>query len=338
MSSGVDLGQPWALLLLPLAFLPLLRRRSDTLKFSHIAWLPGDPLGRIVGFFWRAFAVLAIASTVLALAAPGRGETQVLRTGRGAEILVLLDRSRSMDDRMLTSDWKTLDPIVVRAQSQSRGEQKGKVARDLLTKFVTERPDDRFALMLFSASPIYVVPFTQHDEVVQAAIVAGAVGRGLSDTDVGGAMIAAIKAFDQRSYSGSRIILLVSDGGAKLDEQTQRDITQSLLKNRIALNWIYLRSVNGPDFTNLDAQGEAMPEIMLHRFFQTLRTPYRAYQAQTPEDLAQAIAEVGKQQNFPLDFWEQIPRYDYSRHCLVAGAVCCLVLLIYRATQLRSWT
>jgi mxaC protein len=320
MSGGFDFAQPWMLLLMPLALLPLLRRRRDTLMFSHVPWLPVDRVGRIVGFLWRALAVLAIFSTVLALAGPGRSETQVMRTGRGAEILVLMDRSRSMDDRMLTSDWKSLDPVVVRAQSWSRGEQKGKVARNLLAKFVAERPDDRFALMFFSANPIHVVPFTQHDEVVQAAIAAGGVGRGLSDTDVGWALITAIKEFDQRPYSGSRIILLVSDGGAKLDEDTRRDIRAGMLRNRIALNWIYLRSVNGPDFNHPQAD-DSMSEIVLHRFFQTLPTPYRAYQAQTPEDLAQAITEVGKQQN-----------------CLAFAAICCLLLLIYRSMQLRSWT
>jgi mxaC protein len=336
MSSAFDFAQPWALLLLPLALLPLLRRRRDTLMFSHVPWLPADAVGRMAGFLWRALAVLAILGTVLALARPGRSETQVLRTGRGAEILVLMDRSRSMDDRMLTSDWKSLDPVVVRAQSWSRGEQKGKVARNLLSKFVAERPDDRFALMFFSANPIHVVPFTQHGEVIQAAITAGGVGRGLSDTDVGWALITAIKEFDRRPYSGSRIILLVSDGGAKLDEETQREIQAGMLKNRIALNWIYLRSVNGPDF-NHPREDDAMAEIVLHRFFQSLQTPYSAYQAQTPEDLAQAIAEVGKLQNFPLDFLERVPRQDYSRHCLALAALCCLMLLIYRSMQLRSW-
>jgi len=337
MSSGLDFAQPWVLVLLPLALLPLLRRRRDTLMFSHVPWLPIDRLGRMIGFLWRALAMLAILSILLALAQPGRSETQIMRTGRGAEILVLMDRSRSMDDRMLTSDWKTLDPVVVRAQASSRGEQKSKVARKLLAKFVAERPDDRFALMFFSANPIHVVPFTQHDEVVQAAITAGGVGRGLSDTDVGWALITAIKEFDQRAYSGSRIILLVSDGGAKLDDETRREIAAGMLKNRIALNWIYLRSVNGPDF-NSPRPDDAMSEIVLHRFFQTLPTPYHAYQAQTPEDLAQAIAEVGRQQNFPLDFLEQIPRQDYSRHCLVVAVLACLLLLAYRSVQLRSWT
>jgi len=114
MTSAFDLAQPFALLLLPLALLPLLRRRRDTLMFSHVPWLPADRVGRMIGFLWRALAVLAILTTVLAIAGPGRSETQVLRTGHGAEILVLMDRSRSMDDRMLTSDWRTLDPLVVR--------------------------------------------------------------------------------------------------------------------------------------------------------------------------------------------------------------------------------
>jgi mxaC protein len=332
----MDLAHPWVLLLLPLALLPLLPRRRDTLQFSHIAWLPKDRLGRALGFAWRALAVLAMASTVVALAGPGRAQSEVTRTGHGAEILVLMDRSRSMDDRMLTSDWKSLDPLVVRAQSWSRGEQKGKVARTLLAKFVAERPDDRFAVMFFSANPIHVVPFTQHDEVVQAAIAAGGVGRGLSDTDVGWALLTAIKEFDQRPYSGSRIILLVSDGGAKLDEETQREIRAGMLENRIALNWIYLRSVNGPDFGNPEAQSDAA-EIALHRFFESLATPYRAYQTQTPEDLAQAIAEVGKLQNFPLDYVERIPRQDFTRQCLALAAACCAILIASGSRLLRSW-
>ena len=72
MSGGLDLAQPWALLLLPLALLPLLRSRRDTLPFSSLAWLPADRMGRIAGFVWRALGVLAILSTVLALAGPGR--------------------------------------------------------------------------------------------------------------------------------------------------------------------------------------------------------------------------------------------------------------------------
>jgi mxaC protein len=333
MIDVFDFAQPWALLLAPLALLPLLRRRRDTLLFSWLPWLPADPFGRIAGFLWRAFAVLAMLSIVLALAGPGRPETQIARTGYGAEILVLMDRSRSMDDRMLPSDWRKIDPL---SRLHHLGPQKAAVARDLLAQFITQRPNDRFALMFFSTRPMIVAPFTEHDEVVQAGIAAGAVGRGLSSTEVGRALIAAAEEFDQRAYSGSRIILLVSDGGAHLDDSTRRRIAAGLKRNRIALYWIHLRSYNSPLLDAPDARDEA-PEIALHRFFQTLPTPYRAYEAEVPEDLAAAIADVGRQQNSPLDFFEATPREDYSRHFLVLAAISCLMLLIYRALTVRSW-
>lgn len=337
MSGIFDFAHPWVLLLLPLALLPLLRKRRDALTFPSLAQLPVDSVGRIIGWLWPVFAVLALASSILALAAPGRPQTQIQRTGRGAEILVLLDRSRSMDDRMLPPDWRTLDPTVVLYHLDS-GRQKSEVARELLAKFVAQRPHDRFSLMYFSTRPLSVVPFTQHDAVMQAGIAAGGTGRGLADTEVGTALTAAIAEFDQRAYSGSRIILLVSDGGAHLDDEIRNRIRAGLARNRIALYWIYLRSYNSAMLDTQETRWDNAPEIALHRFFQTLSTPYLAYQAEAPEDLAKAVAEVGRQQNLPLDFLEQVPRQDYSRYFIGVAAFSCLMLLLYRSLLLRSWS
>ena len=336
MSSGFALAQPWALLLLPLALLPLLRSRRDALGFSFVPLLPTDALGRLLGWLWPLVAMLAIASTILALAQPGRPETQVQRTGHGAEILLLLDRSRSMDDRMLPSDWRTLDPNVL-LYHKDRGPQKSATARDLLSRFVAQRADDRFSLMYFSTRPLSVVPFTQHDDVVQAGIAASATGRGLAETEVGRALLAAIGEFDDRAYTGSRIILLVSDGGAHLDEDVANRIRRGLARNRIALYWIYLRSYNSADLNSTLARWENAPEMALHRFFRSLQTPYRSYQAEAPEDLARAVKDVGQQQNLPLDYFERIPRADYSRYFIAFAAVCCALLLAYRTLLLRSW-
>jgi mxaC protein len=338
VTTSFDIAHPWVLLLLPLALLPLLRRRRDTLAYSYARLLPRDPLGAIAGWLWRILATAAIFSIVVALAGPGRPQTRVQRVGRGAEILVLMDRSRSMDDHMLPSDWRTIDRSVLLHQMAERGQPKAKVARELLARFVAQRTDDRFALMFFSTKPLSVVSFTQHDKVVQAGITAADVGRGLANTEVGRALLAAIAEFDRRAYSGSRIILLVSDGGALLDEPTQQRVLAGLARNTIALYWIYLRSYNSPMLDTQEDSYENTPEIALHRFFQTLRTPYRAYQAEVPEDLARAVADVGSQQNFPLDFMEEVPRQDYSRGFLAAAAVCCLLLLVGRVLALRSWS
>ena len=76
----------------------------------------------------------------------------------------------------------------------------------------------------------------------------------------------------------------------------------------------------------------------MHRFFQTLSTPYHAYQTSEPKDLAQAVADVGRQQNLPLDYVEQIPGKDYDRACFGVSAFACLMLLALGAIQLRSWS
>jgi mxaC protein len=336
MSGTIDFLHPAVLLLLPLALLPLFVRQRDTLGFSHLPWLPRDRVGQVMGWVWRACAVLALAAIVMALAGPGRSDLQEERTGRGAEIMVLMDRSRSMDEKMLPSDWRSIDPLS-RLAHLSRGPQKSAVARELLSEFVAKRPEDRFSLMFFSTRPLNVVPFTQHDQVVQAGIAAGAAGRGLSNTDVGRALLAGIDQFEAREYSGSRIILLVSDGGTFLTEPIQRRIRAGLLRNRIALYFIHLRSYNSPALDSTEVNADRAPEVQLHRFFSTLKTPYRSYEAEAKEDLARAVADVGRQQNFPLDYIEQFPRADYSRIFVTLAAFACALLLAGRVLSLRSW-
>ncbi|MCB1889453.1 MAG: VWA domain-containing protein [Rhodocyclaceae bacterium] len=327
MIAGIDFLRPGLLALLPLALLPWLARGRDAIPYAHVAWLPPDPLGRAAGRLLRALGALLIASLVIALASPGRPESVEVRTGRGAEIQLLIDRSRSMDERMLPSDWRTLSPHEIRHQTRSRGPIKSQSARELLSSFVAQRPDDRFAVSFFSASTLHVVPFTQHDEVVQAGIAAGGIHRGLSETDVGRALISSIARFDKRPYSGSRIILLVSDGGARLDEDTRLAIRAGLERHRIALYWIYLKGFNRPDLDMPGEASEAIPEVALHRFFASLPTPYHAYQAESSEDLAAAVEDVGRQQNYPLDFEERIPRQDYGRAFIAAGLVLAGLLL-----------
>ncbi|MEA3128501.1 MAG: mxaC protein, partial [Paraburkholderia sp.] len=181
MTMALDFAAPWMLVLLLLAALPLMRRRSDSLVFSSVAWLPVDRVGRLAGWLARGSGVLAMAGIVVGLAGPGRSQLQVVRTGSGAQILILMDRSASMDE-----------PMGSAGVEAPRGDAKNKVARASLTSFVNQRPNDRLAFMMFGSSPVLAIPFTYNHRGIEAAIAATAIGRGMPDTQLDRGMLSAI--------------------------------------------------------------------------------------------------------------------------------------------------
>ncbi|MBB5425822.1 mxaC protein [Paraburkholderia atlantica] len=327
MTMNLDFALPWMLVLLPLAALPLLRRRSDTLVFSSVAWLPADDLGRVAGWLVRGGAALAIAAIVVGLAGPGRSQLQVLRTGSGAQILILMDRSQSMDE-----------PMGSKGVESPRGDSKNHVAREALTRFVEQRPNDQLAFMMFGTNPVLAMPFTYNHRVIEAAVAATAIGRGMPDTELDRGMLAAIAQFDGRLSSGRRAIVLVSDGGALLDETMQRRIEEGLGRNRIALYFIYLRSsVFSPDLNATQPASGSSAEAQLHRFFLTLKTPYRLFQAEDPKAMMAAIAEINRQQNATTTFFEHLPRQDLSPYCFALALFCAALLVLLHQLQVRSW-
>lgn len=322
---ALEFSTPLWLLAAPLALLPLWPRRRHALDFSCVDWLPRDVLGDALLTGGRVAAALAMLAAILGLAGIGQPATEVQRTGRGAEIVIVLDRSRSMDEPLVP---KGRQPAI-----DSSHESKGRVARRLLGDFAARRPDDRYSLLLFSSSPMAVVPFTQHGDVIQAAIEAGGIGRGLSETDIGRALLAGAEQFERRAYSGSRILLLVSDGAAQIDPEMRERISRAMKKNRVAVYWVFIRSALSLGLEADDTDGN-IPEAALHRFLKSTGVPYQAFEAEDPEAVKEAVAEVDLQQNLPLDYMERIPRRDFSAWCfalaLLAGALALACRLMTR--------
>lgn len=341
-------AHPWLLALLPLALLPLWLASGSPLPYPWLALMPRDVPSEVARWLLRGLGVAALVALVVALAGPYRPEYRVERVGKGAEIVLVLDRSRSMDQGFAGTS-KTRAPTGTGPEAidyymqrqQRRGESKNKVARRMLSEFAARRPDDRFGMIVFSTLPIHVLAFTQKSEAIQAAITAGNIGRGLSETDIGLALQSALGYFEDRPYTGSRIILLVSDGGDQLDADTQAHIRELMRRRRVALYWIYIRSSNSPGLNAPPGESAAaadnVPEYSLHRFFQTLGTPYHAYAAENPEDLQHAIDDVNRLENLPITYYDAIPRRDVSTPCYAAALACVLLLLGASLLELRQW-
>lgn len=335
---GLPLGvvHGWALALLPLAVLPLLRPLIRAIPYSSVGLVSPDPLSRRVERALRAVGVLAIVSLVLAAGGLHRPAYEVERIGHGAHMVLLVDRSTSMD-----RPFAARNAADVAALGKRRS--KGEVARELLSKFVAERRNDRFGMVVFSTFPIPVLRPTDHHEVVHASIAAGNVGRGLAETDIGAGLEQALEYFEGQPYTGARIVVLVSDGAGEISQTPRLRIAHRMQRLRVSLYWIYIRSARGPVIFDAPGPGGSAaatrmtPERALHEFFSGMGSAYRAYTAESAEDLERAIADVNRLQNLPVRYRETIARRDLSGVCLAVALGGLAILIAAKLVERRAW-
>jgi mxaC protein len=330
---NLEIDYPWLLLLLPLCLVPLLASPDAAIRYSTFLLLPADPASRILELGLRIISAGTIALLLLGLSHPFLPATRVERIGEGAQIVLLLDRSRSMDQPFGGQSFE--NPLDVR-----NADPKGTIARRVLSEFVATRRNDQYAMLVFSAQPIQVLPLTDKTDPIQAAITAGNVGRGLTDTDVGNGIVAAARLFDDQPYTGSRLVLLISDGGARLDLATRKRIANLLQRNRVALYWIYISSRNSPAMEVASGQNpadEAAPARTLHAFFNTLETPYRLFDAEDPDALATAVAEVNRLQSLPIRTFDLVPRKHIAGVFYALGLVLLSVLVVVEFLEKKRW-
>jgi mxaC protein len=336
---NIAFSHPWALSALALALLPLLRGVAPVLSYSSLSLIPRDWISASLAWTLRSLAAIALVAMVLGLAGMHRAEVLVERIGKGAQIVVLLDRSRSMD-QSFSAGRANVDPQLFQADERRR-EIKGVIARRLLKEFVAKRPQDMFGWVVFSTYAIRVLDFTQKSDAIQAAIEASNIGRGLSDTDIAEGLLAALGYFEDKPYTGSRIIMLVSDGGARIDHAMRQKLAYLIKRARVSVYWLYLRTYRSPGLEPEqelpDAAQDLAPEHFLHRFFGSIGTPYRAYEAEDPASLQKAIADVNRLENLPLQFSEMLPRQDLDRRCYALALALVLVLAAAKAVEIKSW-
>jgi len=310
----LHLAAPLWLLLLPLVALPWLARSADTRRVAWTAPLPRDPLADWLLRLRKLLASIAIGAIAVSLAGPYRAQAPVERIGRGSEIVLLLDRSRSMDQpfvetpRSINPYWQEKRGGALFAGDSAEG--KGHIARRVLADFARGRPHDFMAYIVFSSYPITVLGFTQNPDMIQAAIGAGDIGRGLQDTDIGRALLAGAALWDERPWRGARTLVLVSDGGAQLDEDMRARLAYELRRRQVAINFIYIRSYNSHSLKDVvpDADIPKIPELALHTWLGQLGLSYHAYEAENGADLRNAVADIGARENAPISYTEVLPR------------------------------
>jgi mxaC protein len=324
----MTLSFPWVLWFLPLAFIPLIFKETSLQYYSWNEMIPKDRLSNIIAIILKFIATLILITIIVGLSGPHSQQREIEKTGIGAQIGLVLDRSASMDDPFAGNDQSKV------------GEMKSAAAARLITDFVNSRKNDMMGMVSFSNSAMYVLPLTDNKNAIIAAVRATA-GNALFQTNIGSGLTTGAELFNKVPDSGSRAVILLSDGAGRIDAATQEKIKDWFGRLKISLYWIVLRQPGGISIFNTSFKArddDALPpQIELNEFFKSLNSPFQAYEAEDPKTLQKAIEDINQKEKKPIKYFEKIPGQDYSTHCFVTAALLMIALLTLKLIEVRSW-
>jgi len=323
----MTLLQPWALLLLPLASAPFLFKSHQGQMYSWLEIMPVDRISDIANMIVKVIAAIILASIVLALASPQGDNKKVQKVGKGAQTVLVIDRSVSMDH-----------PFAGDSTSGRAAEIKSAAARRLITNFIDSRPDDMMGVVGFTNSALYGMKITTNRDAIHSAINA-ATGSALNQTNIGAGITEAVTLFDNIQSSGSRAVILLSDGAGKLSPRVKRKIAEQLTSKKLNLYWIVLRE---PDdisiFTKeVYAEDQVPDSIVLDQYFKSLKIKYKAFEADNPTTLQSALQYIDSKEKNIIQYSVSIPGHDYSRDFIILALVLSIFILIIKNLRVHSW-
>ncbi|EAV47081.1 MAG: VWA domain-containing protein [Betaproteobacteria bacterium] len=316
----------WVLFFLPLIAVPFIFFQSSNNNYSWNEMIPSDPLSTIIGVLLKFLSSVIIALLVVLLAEPFSDQKVVERVGEGAQIGLVLDRSASMDDPFSGGGDKA-------------GETKSAAASRLIIDFFEARTNDMVGVITFSNSAMFVLPLTENKEAIKAAVTATA-GNALFQTNIGAGLTSSAALFNEVADSGSRAVILLSDGAGRIDANTQQKIRDWFDRFDIGLYWIVLKQEGGisifdEDYVPRD-EDQLPPQIELYEYFSTFRSPFKAYEAEDPKSLETAIKDISLKEKKPIAYSERIPGKSYSLPFLLAALFLSLLLLLLKFIEVKS--
>ncbi len=150
-----------------------------------------------VGGFLLFLGLLAFALLITALARPrlGKGSTEI--EASGIDIVIALDVSGSMEALDFKLEGKPANRL--------------EVVKNVVGKFVAERPNDKLGMVAFAGRPYLVSPLTLDHEFLSKRLLGVQMGQVEDGTAIGSAIASSVGHL-RDSNAKSRIIIILTDG------------------------------------------------------------------------------------------------------------------------------
>ncbi|MDF1587724.1 MAG: VWA domain-containing protein [Gammaproteobacteria bacterium] len=312
-----------------LAVMPLLSYGVKQFNFPGLQDWPKDLLSDNLSWLVRALAATTVIALTIAAAAPfteGGTETKI---GNGAEIVMVLDRSGSMSENLVRQD-----PLI-----QKKSTTRIQASRDVLLKFLDQRQADTFGLVAFNASAIAVAPLSSDRELARAALKS-AESYSSGNTALSQALEVGLNYFKDRPLTATRVLLLVSDGDAKIKTE-EKDVLQQLFHQyQVQLMWIYVQDdddhfLDVADLSRMD--GAIDTDVALHQSFQSLGVPYSAFEVSSKPGLQRAIAEISRMTNQSTRYEFRLPRQDFASYFYWLALILLCLLFWLKQHEITQW-
>jgi len=281
---------------------------------------PSSRLGRLSSHWLPVFLALA-----LGLAAAGPEWRRPLRgTAPVVDFAVVLDGSSSM---------KILD---------RPDEDRWHAARRTLAQFILRRPDDRFALILFSAHPVTLSPLTADHLRLLRMLARLDLDSRDDGTAIGSALMTAVRRLED-SPARSRVILLITDGVQNRGRVTALEAAEEARRQGIRVHCVGI-GTNGESL--VPVEGGGLTRLHVEVDHTTLKEVARltggeAFSAEDPGGLSRSLAAVDQLEKtlLPLDPpTEGQPLAQWSLLAALLFALPLAVDLAFKRGQVRpAW-
>lgn len=190
----------WLLLLLPVLAIwkgrwgrPVSVRLPSTDDAIQVGAKPRSKVGGVLAFF----GLLAFGLLIVALARPRHGKGSSEIEASGIDIVLTLDVSGSMEAMDFELEGNPANRL--------------EVVKNVVAKFVGQRPNDKLGMVAFAGRPYLVSPLTMDHEFLSKRLGSVKMGQVEDGTAIGSAIASSVSHL-RDSTAKSRIIILLTDG------------------------------------------------------------------------------------------------------------------------------
>jgi Ca-activated chloride channel family protein len=206
-------------------------------------------------------------------------------------------------------------------------EDRWHAARRTLAQFVLRRPDDRFALVLFSAHPVTLSPLTADHQRLLRMLARLDLDSRDDGTAIGSGLMTAVRRLEE-SPARSRVILLITDGVQNRGRVTPLEAAEEARRNGIRIHAVAIGS-DGESLVPLEGGGFARLHVEVdHTTLKEVAhlTGGESFSAEDPGGLARSLAAVDQLEKTLLPVDPPTEGRPLARWCLLAALLLALPL------------